>query len=126
MAVRPINVLTNGDVEVWHDEANHGGVVDDKDCSFVVSEDGSIDWRYFILPCPLCDSVSIHPVGGGCDPKNVQKLFIKKLKVKKPKTKMKNAVDEVRNAVEAMDGPERWRGFSVSADDNLITPQEIA
>lgn len=76
MAIRPTGIVAGG-VEVWHDEANHGGTVAWADVDFAKGPGGSDERRAVYLPCPVpgCGSVSWHPVTGGVDRPAVRELF---------------------------------------------------
>ena len=121
MAVRPIQFMPDGSIEIWHDERSHGGIVTAGGVQFARKPDGSEDRRSILLYCPVpgCDSMSCHPAGGGCSPEQVQRMFAKKLQREPklggpalpPQTKRPwhEAKDELKVMVEAMDGPGRWR-----------------
>lgn len=112
MAIRPIEFNADGSVQVWHDEANHGGVLKSEEIVFAKALDGGEDLRFLVMPCPVpgCGSESFHPVGGGCDPERVQMLFVKKLQGH-PSDSFK-AESEARTAVKSlirsMGSGERW------------------
>src|SRR5215469_12535310 len=62
--------------EVLHDEAGHGGTIDPATVKHVVGPDGVENHNYLMIVCPMCDSVSTHPVGGGAQPLSVQQMFV--------------------------------------------------
>jgi len=122
MAVRPIRFNTDGSIDIWHDEANHGGTIQLADAQFAQRIDGSEDLRFLHIDCPVagCGSHSVHPAGGGCDPEMVQRLFARKLMhapaaAQPPNlpSQAQRSWDEAKGAlkkmVDAMDGPRRWK-----------------
>lgn len=76
MSVRPTN-FDDKVLSVWHDELGHGGTIALIDLQFTV--DRSLGNREVIgtigLTCPVCGIVSVHPIGGGADRVNVQRIF---------------------------------------------------
>jgi len=68
--------------EVIHDDApggGHTGSVDPTTIVHTTRMDGSEDHDFLVLTCPVCDSVSTHPVGGGAQPQSVQQMFVNKV-----------------------------------------------
>jgi len=69
--------------EVIHDDApggGHGGTVDPTTVKHTVGIDGvTEDHNFLVIQCPVCDSVSTHPVGGGAQPQSVQQMFVNKV-----------------------------------------------
>lgn len=127
MAIRPIKFNADGSIETWHDERGHGGIIPEANIKFAKKPDGTDDERFIILKCPFsgCDSVSIHPAGGGCDPEKVQKMFAKKykkfpIKEKLPKHEKDasrtwdEAKANLKKVIEEMDGPGRFKLDGVS------------
>ena len=118
MAIRPTHINDDGSVIVVHDERGHGGTVAAADVVFGKRHDGADLLSELRLACPVpgCGTVSVHPAGGGCDPENVQRLFLHKLTThpvaspdgKAAPTEAK-AREVLRELVEAMDGPGRFR-----------------
>lgn len=119
MTVRPIAFNPNGSIEVTHDGPNHVGTIAKADIGFAKTISGADDIRFIELACPVpgCNAVSVHPVSGGCDPVNVQKMFGKKFRAapvtvpghpnaQRNWTQAKSLVQEL---AEAMDGPGRFR-----------------
>jgi hypothetical protein len=76
MAVRPVGISAGG-VDVYHDEAQHGGTAAWADIDFAKGAGGADDRRIVYLPCPVpgCGSASWHPVTGGVDRVAVRELF---------------------------------------------------
>lgn len=72
--IRPTSI-TKANVKVVHDDKNrgHSGTVPMSDITL------SSDMMYLALPCPTCESYSVHPVSGGGEPELVQKLFLAKI-----------------------------------------------
>lgn len=70
------------DFNTWsvvHDDApggSHGGTVDPASIIHGQNPDGSDNHSFLLVTCPVCDSVSAHPVGGGAQPPLVQELFV--------------------------------------------------
>ncbi len=76
MAVHPVSFDNDGSVVVLIcDACGYVGDQDVKKIEFVRTLDDVLDFRYLVLSCPQCARASTHPVSGGCDPYNVQKLF---------------------------------------------------
>lgn len=80
MAVRPIQLNTDGTLEVYHDDAEHGGQVALDAAQFNSTLGERINYAYLSLCCPICHATSVHPISGGCDPVNVQRLFLEKFR----------------------------------------------
>lgn len=120
MAVRPVIIRSSGTVEVYHDEANHGGTVRLGDLRPGRLIDGTPDYRFTQLACPVpgCATVSMHPASGGCDPEQVQVLFAHLILAnpKLPARTWQAAKDTLKQMVEDMDGPDRWRLEDVPED----------
>lgn len=114
MSIRPTRFNADGSIDVWHDEASHGGVILAKHIQFGSQFDGTPNVHSIGLRCPVsgCGSMSVHPVGGGADPEMVQRLFVRQYKASKlvPEAKdWASAVATVTAAIVATDGPERVR-----------------
>lgn len=77
MAVRPIKFNSNGSIDIYHDEYNHGGIIQPTDLRYAKNQDGTENKDVILMRCPVpgCDSFSLHPSSGGCDPENVKRLF---------------------------------------------------
>jgi hypothetical protein len=129
LAIRPVAFKPDGSIEIWHDEFNHGGTIPEADIKFAKKLDGTDDERFIILDCPIpgCDSVSVHPAGGGCDPERVQKMFAKKYKQKPIGVKLPHfekvairtwdeAKVSLKRVVEEMDGVGRFKLDDVVED----------
>ncbi|MBO0884365.1 MAG: hypothetical protein J2P17_29355, partial [Mycobacterium sp.] len=60
-----------GDGTTWtvtHDDAPggmHDGTIDPATVLHPLRPDGTPDHNYAVITCPVCGSVSTHPVGGG-------------------------------------------------------------
>lgn len=113
MSIRPIVFNKDGSVNVWHDEANHGGTAPADALRFTSQLDGSSDYRFLTLPCPVknCGAVSTHPVSGGAAPEMVQELFIRCYLADKehPAKTFAQAKAAVKAGVRTQDGDEFWR-----------------
>lgn len=116
MSIRPTQFNGDGSIDVWHDERQHGGVINANDIKFVRRPDDTVDHDFIILECPVaqCDSMSVHPVSGGADPEAVQSLFAHAYK--RERTGPLRDVDtwdkaakRVRERAEALDGVGRFR-----------------
>jgi hypothetical protein len=75
MAVDIVEHRQDGGALVRHGELGHGGVVLGVNVQFVTRRDGTLDADYLLLPCPVCDAVSTHPVSGGSNPPATQHQF---------------------------------------------------
>lgn len=122
MAIRPLSIDAAGTVSVVHDEEGHTGTLKLADLQPGRRLDGTPDYRFTTLPCPVpgCGAVSLHPVSGGCDPEAVQRLFVR-LFVANPKlAKAKDWASGkalVKQLCAEMDGLERWRLEGASEND---------
>lgn len=124
--IRPTQFDSNGNITVFHDEFQHGGTVHVDNVPFV---DG---FDLVLLFCPVCNSVSAHPISGGGAPEMVQELFIRKIRrasqaipnlpdlppqvnARRP---FANVKAYVKARTEALDGPGRFK------HDNLTQIQD--
>ena len=102
-----------------HDDAPggaHSGTIDPT--SIVHTTDsitGAENHNFLVIQCPVCDSVSTHPVGGGAQPESVQQTFVNKCQSDGCPCGQVQATDadalgesHVRLQVNRMDGPGRW------------------
>jgi len=107
---------------VTHDDAPdglHTGVIQPTDVQRVVNMDGSISENFATVACPVCGSVSTHPVGGGAQPPLVQEMFIQLtmrdgccavgFRGAPRATTYQDAHDHVKQHAEEMDGEGRWQ-----------------
>jgi hypothetical protein len=62
---------------VIHDEAGHTGTIDPTTIQHPTNTDGTPNPDFLIIVCPVCQSSSTHPVGGGAQPPLVQELFVR-------------------------------------------------
>lgn len=65
---------------VMHDDAPggaHTATIDPATIVHTTNMDGTENHNFLIVVCPVCDSVSTHPVGGGAQPPLVQELFVR-------------------------------------------------
>ena len=105
--------------QVIHDDARdggHGGTIDPATVLHTTNIDGTENHNYLIIQCPVCDSVSTHPVGGGAQPASVQQMFVNKVDVEGCPCGQVDAADattlgesHVNLQVLRMDGPGRWQ-----------------
>jgi len=68
--------------EVIHDDApggGHGGTIDPTTVKHVQNPDQTENHNFLVIACPVCDSTSTHPVGGGAQPASVQQMFVNKV-----------------------------------------------
>jgi hypothetical protein len=116
MAIRPVNFLESGDVEIVFDETGHSGTIPAAEIKWTANMDGSDNHNFIVLNCPDgCGGSSTHPVGGGAAPVDVQQMFVNKTVAEGcacgnvPAST--NAVPEahVHLNVARMDGSERWQ-----------------
>jgi len=109
MSIRPIKFNADGSVEVWDDDRQHGGTIQPASILYPKNSDGTDDESLLILPCPVCGGCTVHPIGGGCDPENVQRLHAHIRKIRNPTRKWADVTAEVRAKADQMDGPGRGR-----------------
>jgi hypothetical protein len=126
MAVEIVTHRQDGGAEVIHTEAGHGGIVLGIRVEFARNRDGSVDKNYLTMPCPVCGAVSTHPVGGGCQPVEVQMEFARlwqmraqELGIPVEQRGWPQIVALVCEAVEAMDGPGRCRIADTTGPDDI-------
>ncbi|HXE87243.1 MAG TPA: hypothetical protein VN524_10670 [Hyphomicrobiaceae bacterium] len=109
--IRPTGWKDPKTLEVWHDEANHGGEVDLKDLVFPKDVRGGGDMlSYLTLACPVCAATSWHPVtGDGSSRAEVQKMVVKAIQGKAPGRTMAQAKALARALLVQQDGSaDRW------------------
>ena len=108
---------------ITHDDApggSHTGVIQPTDVQRQVNMDGTPNENFAIVTCPVCGSVSTHPVGGGAQAPLVQEMFIylamrdgctEAPMGRKLRSTMtyEEAHDHVKGHCEAMDGEGRWQ-----------------
>lgn len=104
---------------VVHDDAHggaHTGTIAPADVTHPKNMDGSENHLMLVVECPVCQSVSTHPVGGGAQPPLVQEMFTRKVQSEGcPCGSVDAGRDDdvpeahVRLQVSRMDGPQRWQ-----------------
>jgi hypothetical protein len=100
--------------KVVHDELGHGGTIDPVSIVYTTDPDGGQNHNFLVITCPVCQSVSTHPVGGGAQPLSVQEMFVRKIDAngcvcgQVPARNSQAALDHVHDLVTAMDGTDRW------------------
>ena len=104
--------------QVLHDDApggGHGGTVDPATVKHTTNMDGSENHDFLVILCPVCDSSSTHPVGGGAQPQSVQQMFVNKVDAEGCVCGQVQSTDptslgesHVRLNVNRQDGPGRW------------------
>ena len=106
--------------QIVHDDApggGHGGTIDPATVKHTTDPvTGAQNHNYLVIPCPVCDSVSTHPVGGGAQPQSVQQMFVNKVDADGCVCGQVQSADptslgesHVRLQVNRMDGPGRWQ-----------------
>ena len=124
------------DWSVLHDDAPagaHAGSVDPATVVHTSRPDGTPDHNFLSVTCPVCDSVSTHPVGGGAQPESVQQMFVQKVDREGCPCGQVAAThasgvanSHVRLNCNRMDGPGRWqiespvRAFQTAATPNTF------
>jgi hypothetical protein len=120
-----VSVFDNpdGSWTIMHDDApggSHTGSIQPTDVVRTVNMDGTQSQNFANVTCPVCGSVSSHPVGGGAQPPLVQEMFIhlamadgcvEQAAGRKAKSTMtyQEAHDHVKQHCEDMDGEGRWQ-----------------
>lgn len=109
MAVKPVAFNQDGSIEVVHDGAGHFGTVQLGDFAYL-QRDGVEDVRFLELACPEpgCNTVSLHPVSGGCAPEQIQRLFVLKVMAIQ-QISWTDAKQVVKGLIDAQEGLQRWR-----------------
>lgn len=103
---------------VTHDDApggSHTGTIDPATILHTTDPmTGAENHNYIALTCPVCGSVSTHPVGGGAQPGSVQHMFVIHAQSNGCPCGQVEATDpdaladsHVRLQISRMDGPER-------------------
>jgi hypothetical protein len=118
MSVRPVAFHPDGSIDVVYDEQGHAGTIPAAEVRWATNNDGlSHNHNFIVLACPDgCGASSIHPVGGGAAPVEVQQMFVHKTgregcacgNVEASSTAVPEA--HVRLNCSRMDGPDRWHG----------------
>lgn len=83
--IRPTAFNPDGSVDVWHDEANHGGTAVATHVRFGANPDGGPNPRALVIACPVagCNSETLHhPVGDGIARPEIQRLYVRMLTAK--------------------------------------------
>jgi hypothetical protein len=117
MSIRPVTFNANGSIDVWHDEANHGGNVPAAGIHWLKLPNGNNDLRWMYLPCPSCDSESMHPASGGADPDQVQRLFARRIRTLAANRTWLQARAILRTLVQNQDGLARFKLANVNSED---------
>jgi len=115
MSVYVADFTSDTEWQVLHDEAGHGGTIDPATVKHTLNIDGTENHNFMVIACPVCDSVSTHPVGGGAQPASVQQMFVTHAQTSGcPCGQVvegdPDALGEshIRLLVNRMDGPGRW------------------
>jgi hypothetical protein len=105
--------------QITHDDApggTHTGNIDPATVVHTLNMDGTEDHDFLVIVCPVCQSSSTHPVGGGAQPRSVQQMFVSRAQTTDCPCGQVKATDSavlveshVRLQVNRQDGPGRWR-----------------
>jgi len=114
--------ITDYSISPWavvHDDAPggaHEGTIDPTTIVHTKNPDGTDNHDYLIVVCPVCDSGSTHPVGGGAQPQSVQQMFVNHVAQNGCPCGQVASTDpaalgesHIRLLVNRMDGPGRWQ-----------------
>jgi len=136
MSIRPTEFIPGG-MKVIFDETGHEGTIMLADINFTKNIDDTENHNFIVLNCPDgCGASSTHPVGGGAAPYEVQEMFVHKIDIQGcacgevPARASRaaadtNAVDHVKELVEAMDGPGRWQHDDAALQARVEALQDI-
>lgn len=104
---------------VTHDDApggSHTGTIDPATILHPTDITGAENHNFLIVTCPVCGSVSTHPVGGGAAPESVQQMFVTHAQSNGCPCGQVEATDpdalgesHIRLLVNRQDGPGRWK-----------------
>ncbi len=123
MAIRPTHFSNDDMIYLFHDEKNHGKTVPLSAVKFLPNRGAASENLFFIevaCPVPGCNSVSVHPASGGCDPAMVQELFARKLADHPEAKKAGGPKRLLRSLVEQQDGPQAWRLGDVESIEDVV------
>jgi hypothetical protein len=117
MSVRPVNFDADGSIDAVYEELGHSGTIPAAEVVWAAKLDGSHDHNFIVLNCPDgCGASSIHPVGGGAAPVDVQQMFVEKTQrdgcacgQTQPGDTSATPTSHVRLNVNRMDGLGRWQ-----------------
>jgi hypothetical protein len=105
---------------VTHDDApggSHEASVAHTGIKHATGIDGAPNHQSAVVACPVCGSVSTHPVGGGAQPPLVQEMFVRLVQRDdcpcpdnfKAARSFSAAKEHVKVHTEEMDGVGRWQ-----------------
>jgi hypothetical protein len=118
MSVRPVNWdAANQRFSIQFDELGHSGDVSLASITWAKNLDGSNNHRFLVINCPdNCGSQSVHPVGGGSAPREVQELFVRVARANGCACGLLPAgrpfalvIAHMRTHAEQLDFPGRWQ-----------------
>jgi hypothetical protein len=114
MAVDVVAQHPDGSVTVVHRVYGHTGTIPAEGVAWGRSEDGTVNPDYILLACPVCGAESLHPVSGGSQPFEHQKLFVRtsapradELGIPVAERSFAQIRERVRQRIAALDGPAR-------------------
>jgi hypothetical protein len=131
MAIGIVRHNADGGCDVWHTEAGHGGTLTGAALRFGRNPDGSVNTDWIEMACPVagCAGVSYHPIGGGCQPGAIQKLFARiylrraaALGIPTGERTWPAIRARIKARVEAMDGIGRFRLDAMAGEDDEPEP----
>jgi hypothetical protein len=116
MSIRPVTQHPDGSIDVVFDELGHTGTIPAAEIIWTTDMQGGHSHNFIILNCPDgCGASSTHPVGGGADAPNVQRMFVEKTQREGCACGNVAAGDttgvpesHVRLNCSRQDGPDRW------------------
>jgi hypothetical protein len=97
---------------VMHDDApggSHTGTIDPTSIHYTENMDQTPNPDFLTVECPVCHSVSTHPVGGGAQPAKVQELFIRMTLREGWTRSAVDAIEDVKKRCNQMDGEGRFQ-----------------
>lgn len=117
MSICPIAYNENTQIyKMLHHEFGHEFDIALADIRYTLGIDGSDQFNFVTTDCLVCDSSSIHPIGGGAAPPDIQLLFSRLIGVKScpcgvlPDSKPDNLnKSHAKMHCEQMDGKGRWQ-----------------
>jgi len=116
MSIRPVRFNADGSIDAVYDEEGHTGTIPAGQVVWAKDVFDRDNHNYIVLVCPDgCGASSVHPVGGGAAPIEVQQLFVDKTQRDGCACGVCAAGDttalpesHVRLNCNRMDGPGRW------------------
>ena len=117
MSIVPITFNADGSIDAISTELGHTGTIAAAEIAWATNPDGSENHNFIVLNCPDgCGASSIHPVGGGAAPPEVQQMFVNKtVRGRCPcgaialRDQSAAPAAHVRLNCNRLDGPGRWQ-----------------